>query len=285
MSELMRVLDLLSKEDTYEDTTKLFVSYKADKGKEVLCKNLTGNYEQVFETEENMLWNLFLLKDKSKTDSKQGKAYLIGRCVTSKRLLLSSDKKCYKNAVKIMNSICEKCYSNNELGLKATAMTVQIYKNLLRDLKLPHTRYWLANQGCINTSTECESGIIYYGINYSELGNEKLFKMLYKSSDSYSEASEMNCICEDYPIRVVVPLPKDIFVELGNPEKDGSSPEKALKLFRPSKEAWRLYENTLSILNKANIMREESKRMEKEAKEMLKNVKKILLEESSKHNI
>ena len=117
-------------------------------------------------------------------------------------------------------------YSNKELDVQGIPFTEKLFDALDRNLIVKGDVYWLADT--FSYKFHWAAGYPLSVCGLSAKYELKLGLKWITQSDIYKKECE-SAVCT-MSIRIAVPFPNDIMVEINNPEHDGSSEEKALKL-------------------------------------------------------
>lgn len=210
MLDLVRLSDFL---ENGENTIK-YVAYKPDHVESVvLTPEQTGwGTEQEVLPEKDMSWNPIVIKGKNGWNV----VYLIGSSTNTKIRL--SGENGYANGVAIMDEVL-KIYSNKNIGAVSKSITEQIYEMLPQNYKSTRSSFWLPEQ---------VKGTIHYAARGLKVVNAYGFVepiILYNlNGGRYSP---------NYALRPVVRFPDNanVYVNVQDKNKNGSSKERAMKLY------------------------------------------------------
>lgn len=190
--------------------SKHFIDYTPDVSSVTFTEAETGFAQETAETELNLGgWHPFI---QVKNDVYRG--HLIAESTTDFCLRISNP---FDIGIELLQRYV-KLYDNTALGAVGVSLTKETFANLHKSLRCAsHGNYWLAER---YEGEEIIGWLLFYPV-----------KGLYSVQNGYIEGKNYYS-CN---IRPVISLPQDIMVEIGNPEYDGSSPEKAFKLFKKEK--------------------------------------------------
>ena len=121
-----------------------------------------------------------------------------------------------ENGVELLKQYAQ-IYNNKELNAQGIPLTEQIFDALDTSLIVEDYSYWLA----------------YTFVYKQELGFTAYYELntgLKWIAQGYSGYKQSEIALDKQSIRVAVIFPNDIMVEINNPDNDGSSEEKALRL-------------------------------------------------------
>lgn len=202
MANWVRLYDVLKDPKKYGDFHKKYVSYNFSGGSVSFSADVTGwPLEQVIEVEKDLEWHPFI--DNSSSSS----LCLISS--SSKATIGLEGKKAFDKGPRILKDIANLYTSGHAYVLSVSPLDVLVYRRLPDSLK--HHSSWLAN------SVQCTEYTVGYGMYFTDGSKEQT---------TCFEPSK-NC---EHEMRQVVYLHPRTMVEIGNPDRDGSSPEKALRL-------------------------------------------------------
>ncbi len=218
MSEFVRLKELLTNPEVNkkyfgasdEDITGKFIDYRPITSAIRLSERKTGFNELQNLFSEKLTWHPFLYK---------GQVCLVSS--STKATLGLGGETGYYSGIEVLNSYAS-LYSNNDNGIldvKAVALTRDMFENIKNQGVLRAAGYyWLAD------TYESYADYDIFGLYYAECGFiGKDGDFLFDSSGGlYYPTNQM---------RIVVILPDNIMVELGNSENDGSTESKALHLY------------------------------------------------------
>ena len=131
----------------------------------------------------------------------------------------------YNHGVELLTKYA-RIYSNNELDVHGIPFTEELFDALDWSLITEHDSYWLADT--FSNDFHWAAGYPLSAYELSEYYKQRLgLKWIAMSSMGYKQCESA---VSNMSIRVAVPFPNDVMVEINNLEHDGSSKEKALKL-------------------------------------------------------
>ena len=200
--------------EIYGDLTKKFIDYKPDP------KTISFSWERTFAkgiqeaSTESMEWHPLLISSNEcrlkEEDDDEKEVYLIASHTTDFELALRGYMGHYYglSCIKKHNRVL---YSNKRLGIKGIGPNFEMVSAILQSSFKPDKAFWVE-------SYVRDFDYAIWGVD--ENGNLRPYELL-NSRVAY---------CEQLSILPVAYVPSNILVNLGNPERDGSTPEKALEL-------------------------------------------------------
>ena len=219
-----------------------FVEYTPDKASVSFSPNETNTEDiQTAETEYDMGgWHPILLKEGTKY-----LPYLIATHCSNFELeiRLQSEPSDYmhcgsiigKNQFDIGVELLEryaKIYSSKELNVQAIPLNEKLYDALDWNLKSKDDAYYLADTFTYNWFFAAGYPLHVYGLS-KNFDKYMGLKWIAEGVHGYKHCEEP---ASKLPIRIAIPLPEDIMVQVYNCQYDGSNEKKALKLKLASKE-------------------------------------------------
>lgn len=203
--------EALSHPEIYGDLTQKFIYYTPD------YSTATFPWERTFAkgiqeaSTEPMEWHPILIPAVgSEEDDEEKEVYLVASHTTEFKLALRGYIGHYY-AVSNLNNYSRKLYSNKRLGIKGIGASVEMVSTLLETSFKADKAFWVA-------SYEKNFKYAIWGVD----SNNQLHP--------YVLLNNREAFCEQLAILPVVYVPSNILVNLGNPDRDGSTPEKALEL-------------------------------------------------------
>lgn len=203
--------EALSSPEKYGDLTQKFIDYTPD------YSTTTFSWERTFAkgiqeaSTEPMEWHPILIPAVgSGKDDEEKEVYLVASHTTEFKLALRGYMGHYY-AVSNLNSYNRKLYSNRRLGIKGIGTNTEIISTLLEASFKADKAFWIASY-----VKQFEYAV--WGV---DINNQLHPYVLLNNKEAY---------CESLALLPVVYVPSNILVNLGNPERDGSTPGKALEL-------------------------------------------------------
>ncbi len=204
----VRLIDALSDEKAYGHLTEKFINYTPDKQKLTFYDKFTGCEIDQTITTERLSWNPFVIF---------GYPMLIGS-PTNFSLTLCG-KTGYKNASACIK-MAGQVYESKKMHAQSYKFDVPAYEKLSEKIRICNVDCWMA----------CDFKFIGYGYvkkeyygQYVATANDYVPMLLYKT--------EIGDMKKSFAIRPVVKLPKETLICLGDPERDGETPDKAHRIF------------------------------------------------------
>ncbi len=199
MANWVRIVDVLKDPKKYGDFHNKYISYTFSGGVLSFSADVTGwPLEQVIEAEKDLEWHPFM----------DGPSPCLISSSTKATIGLEG-KTSFDKGPRILKDIAHLYTSEQPYVLSVSPLSVTIFRELPDSLR--NCSSWLAN------SVQCTDYTIGYGMYFTDGGKEQ---------NTCFELSK-NC---NHEMRQVVYLHPRTMVEIGNPDRDGSSPEKALRL-------------------------------------------------------
>ncbi len=208
MLDLVRLSDALG---NGENAIK-YVAYKPASEKSVVLPSAQTGWgtDQEVCVEDDMLWTPVL----SIEENGWNVVYLIGSSTKTKIRL--SGEKGYENGPAIMDEAL-KIYSNKNTGAVSKSITRQIFETIPQNYKRTRSAFWIPEQvkGTISYTARGLKVVNAYG----HMDSSVLYNL---NGGRYSP---------NYALRPAVRLPENVYVNIQDKKKNGSSPELAMRLY------------------------------------------------------
>lgn len=221
MAETINLLDTFMKPRIYGNFSQRFINYQPDKVSKWIGKNLNGcERAQKMETELDLEWHPFIGADEN--------VYLISN-VTEFKLKVRGEVG-FKNGSKALKWYAS-IYDSSRLHAEGMSLTRSYFDSLPEYLQKMKGVYWLDEQ-FDNRHLEAEyipgTRIAYdykkcdncglYSVHSGKMGKIELYDEI-RGKSIYKRG-----------MRIVIALPKDIKVVIGDSKRNGTTPNKALEL-------------------------------------------------------
>ena len=188
---------------------KMFIDYDPGIGKIYFFTNTTGyNETQVAEAEKGLGWHPFVF---------EGEIYLIPHILPTFKICLEGEKG-FKNFFKISSGFAE-IYSNDKFEAFGKRLSKEIFEAIPKELKKFNQAYLLADEYISQ-----EEKTLVRGLWKVEEGRIHGLALSVKHDETLYEMNVENHMCP------LIRLSPNTLVEIGNDEKDGSEPQKAMKI-------------------------------------------------------
>lgn len=202
--------------------SSLYIDYVPNAGA------LTTTDEKDIETEYNLGWHSFVVE----SDDNRVKVYLASAKATDAEYyeyIIRQSGYPYKHLMASFNPRVYGfyLYSNVDLEAYGQELTMDLFYALPKEIKfLPNSNY-VINQKCLSYMPLPYG---YYSENYfvcNESGLES-----FSAKDTNILGKHLGTKENNFKLRPVVALPDDIMVDIGDSERNGKTPETALKIVR-----------------------------------------------------
>lgn len=204
-------------------TYRKYIKYKPDGGCVKFSTEDTGVVKE-FEpkAEDDLPWHPFM--------TKQGNIYLIS-AVPTKFILMLHGMAGYNHLTECMKKYAS-LYNNKDIGAFGSIFTPDLMNELPKYLWKFEGAVWLAST--FKRNDELATGkITIYCVQYVDYGEINDINMSYSSGVTSSKGCA---------ILQIIQLPKDVSVFIGDPNSDGSTPDRAMEIVIEPKD---------SLINKA----------------------------------